>query len=418
MLPRCVRAGSARWRAAERGRDRRAALETKRRFLDAATADRTGGRHSTGARYWVTYAVHVAGVNPIQPRDADMATRRLYETLLEDMACWIAEHRPSGRATAASAKSIGKYVSEARGWYRRFALGTLGLGAAASRINDILRGMAREVPQPPPLERHGVTPAELRRGMDLCLSDRSHDSLMWRAALTFGVGALARGCEFALDDSRREQFEVSEHITPRDVSFFCEKGGDVRHARVRMRKRKDLKVLRGKQVEVVLAGGGACFDSAGELEAWCERRRALGLSEDGPLFCTPAGMSITVSMVRDMVRRVMAAAGRPPHLYGAHSLRIGGATAALAAGVPPALIRLMGRWSSDVYEIYCRMSVQAALQVGQAVASAAVSTFEGGFHEEHLELLPAEVELLGGSGVDEMMMEEDGGDDGADEDAA
>jgi hypothetical protein len=158
--------------------------------------------------------------------------------------------------------------------------------------------------------------------------------------------------------------------------------------------------------------------SAGELEAWCERRRALGLSEDGPLFCTPAGMSITVSMVRDMVRQVMAAAGRPPHLYGAHSLRIGGATAALAAGVPPALIRLMGRWSSDVYEIYCRMSVQAALQVGQAVASAAVSTFEGGFHEEHLELLPAEVELLGGSGVDEMMMEEDGGDDGADEDAA
>jgi hypothetical protein len=52
------------------------------------------------------------------------------------------------------------------------------------------------------------------------------------------------------------------------------------------------------------------------------------------------------------------------------------------------------------------------------VASAAVSTFEGGFHEEHLELLPAEVELLGGSGVDEMMMAEDGGDDGADEEAA
>ena len=91
-------------------------------------------------------------------------------------------------------------------------------------------------------------------------------------------------------------------------------------------------------------------------------------------------------------------AGRDASLYGAHSLRIGGATAALAAGVAPSLIRLMGRWSSDVYEIYTRMSLQAALQVGRAVTSTEVNTFEGGFHEEHLELLPAEVACLRGDG--------------------
>ena len=72
-------------------------------------------------------------------------------------------------------------------------------------------------------------------------------------------------------------------------------------------------------------------------------------------------------------------------------MRIGGATAALAAGVPPQLIRLMGRWSSDVYEIYCRMSREAALRVGRSLTSTAVHTFEGGFTEERLELLPDEV---------------------------
>ena len=46
----------------------------------------------------------------------------------------------------------------------------------------------------------------------------------------------------------------------------------------------------------------------------------------------------------DQVKRLMQAAGRDPNLYGAHSLRIGGATAALAAGVTPAMIRMMGRW--------------------------------------------------------------------------
>ena len=103
-----------------------------------------------------------------------------------------------------------------------------------------------------------------------------------------------------------------------------------------------------------------------------------------------------------MVRAVMLGAGREPALYGAHSLRIGGATAALAAGIPPQLIRLMGRWSSDVYEIYCRMSLQAALQVGVALSSATVDTFEGTvFREEHLELLPSEGRLMAGVNEDE-----------------
>ena len=102
---------------------------------------------------------------------------------------------------------------------------------------------------------------------------------------------------------------------------------------------------------------------------------------------------ITVHQVYGMVRAVMRAAGCDERRYGAHSLRIGGATAALAAGVPPQLIRMMGRWSSDVYEIYCRMSVQAALNVGKAICSADVSpAADRAFHEEHLELLPEEVD--------------------------
>ena len=64
----------------------------------------------------------------------------------------------------------------------------------------------------------------------------------------------------------------------------------------------------------------------------------------------------------------------------------------MAAGVPPQLIRLMGRWSSDVYEIYCRMSLQSAIHVGESIASALISEGSPAFHEEHLELMPEEVE--------------------------
>ena len=117
------------------------------------------------------------------------------------------------------------------------------------------------------------------------------------------------------------------------------------------------------------------FDVVSELERWMQIRERAGLSMDGPLFCFMDGTGITTSDVRDEVKRLMAAQGMDPALFGAHSLRIGGGTVALAAGVPPALIRLMGRWSSDVYDIYCRMSMQSgdlrSLGTARAVQEAA-----------------------------------------------
>ena len=46
------------------------------------------------------------------------------------------------------------------------------------------------------------------------------------------------------------------------------------------------------------------------------------------------------------------------------------------------------------------MSEQSALGVGQAIAAADVSTFEGGFQEEHLELQPEEVAAFTAFDVD------------------
>ena len=94
----------------------------------------------------------------------------------------------------------------------------------------------------------------------------------------------------------------------------------------------------------------------------------------------------------------MQSIGLDPMFFGAHSLRIGGASALLAARVEPTLIRLMGRWSSDVYEIYCRMSREAAASVSVLAGSTSFEELERAFVTEDLELLPGEVEL--GDGAD------------------
>ena len=91
----------------------------------------------------------------------------------------------------------------------------------------------------------------------------------------------------------------------------------------------------------------------------------------------------------------MQALGLDPACFGAHSLRIGGATAALAAGVHPSIIRITGRWSSDVWQIYARLSKQSALVVSKVIGSTPFDDCERGeFMSEELELMPEEMASL------------------------
>ena len=96
--------------------------------------------------------------------------------------------------------------------------------------------------------------------------------------------------------------------------------------------------------------------------------------------------------VRGMVKYLMSSLGLDSRHFGAHSLRIGGATAAFAAGIEPSAIRIAGRWSSDVYEIYVRLSKQGAARLGSTIGSTAFEDLErGAFVSEELELLPHEL---------------------------
>ncbi|KAL3909751.1 MAG: hypothetical protein SGPRY_009317 [Prymnesium sp.] len=181
-------------------------------------------------------------------------------------------------------------------------------------------------------------------------------------ALSTAFSGLISDCEIAVDAARGEVFSPDQHLLISDVR---ELPSSSRAVTLRMRKRKDLRVLHGKHDTVYLAGGGNYIDAPRSLKVWIAARREAGISEAAPLFCHASGASITVCEVRAEVKRCMGAVGEPPHLYGAHSLRIGVATAALAAG--------------------------SALAVGVQLSSAEVDPVGAAFHEENLELQLAEV---------------------------
>ena len=104
------------------------------------------------------------------------------------------------------------------------------------------------------------------------------------------------------------------------------------------------------------------------------------------------GRAITRSVIATFLKALMAAIGEDPARFGAHSLRIGGATAALAAGMHPSVIRIAGRWSSDVWELYARLTQESACDISRIVGSSSfVDVERGSFVSEELEMTPAEL---------------------------
>jgi len=115
-----------------------------------------------------------------------------------------------------------------------------------------------------------------------------------------------------------------------------------------------------------------------------------------PLFAR-YGRAISVRQIRDCVKSLMACLGLDARRFGAHSLRIGGATAASAADLNPATIRAAGRWSSDVYVLYTRASRQAAMRVATVIGSTPFEDLERGVRfdaDGEILLTPAEMPRL------------------------
>jgi hypothetical protein len=69
----------------------------------------------------------------------------------------------------------------------------------------------------------------------------------------------------------------------------------------------------------------------------------------------------------------MVAIGENPTQFGTHSYRIGGATALFAAGADETVIRTMGRWSSDIYQLYVRACFERCCEWSRRAGSTQVT---------------------------------------------
>ena len=85
----------------------------------------------------------------------------------------------------------------------------------------------------------------------------------------------------------------------------------------------------------------------------------LSVAPTAPLFQLLDGTICTVKDVKTRITKLTNDMGLDTDRYTVYSFRIGGATSLARRGVDHRKIQIAGRWRSDAYALYIRMSIKS-----------------------------------------------------------
>ena len=183
--------------------------------------------------------------------------------------------------------------------------------------------------------------------------------MLW-SAFTLAFFAFLRSSEFTSPSS--VQFNPLVHLSRSDISFTS--AGSLS---LQLKSSKTDPFRMGCSITLAPSGRSVCAVRA--------MRRYLAHQRPGnstPLFFS-TGQFLTRDKVTSILRLQLQRLGFATESYASHSFRIGAATTATEAGLPPWLIQTLGRWSSNCYTQYIRTPT-SILQAVPAQLAATHST--------------------------------------------
>ena len=174
----------------------------------------------------------------------------------------------------------------------------------------------------------------------LLLSNLSFDNIMLWAALTLAFSGFLRVSEFTCTG----QFNPNIHITLKDITFLPSKHNPM-NMQIHLKVSKTDPFRSGVTLSIGRTGSHIC-----PVTAMTRYISILSLN----LFRTESGKPLTRRVFTFLTRDLSRTMGVNAKHYASHSFRIGAATSAGAANMPPWLIKTLGRWTSDCYERYIK----------------------------------------------------------------
>ena len=319
--------------------------------LKAATADGKGGDSSTGVNAWRAFCARHgrAAERPLDPNaplwaklDEEMWIMRFIADLVEDRDIKVSSAR--------------SYFSAASGWHNRKHGVPFAGGLDLKRLPEMVKGLRRLRGDTNVQLRRGTAPQKLREALDkLYPRNGTAFNANIRAMVSFAFQGLLRGREVCAADGKA--WCGSTDLARGDIVAML-----IDRVVAMIRPAKNMRYTKGKTVPIVVGAGGTYIDAHAELMELLRLDPVAAAAAEGtPMFRKSDGSAFSVAELRDIVKALMSAVGEDPSEFGAHSLRIGGASALFAAGAEPIHIKTMGRWSSDCYRLYVRACFEQTL---------------------------------------------------------
>ena len=122
----------------------------------------------------------------------------------------------------------------------------------------------------------------------------------------------------------------------------------------------------GQTIQLFPTGSSTCPIKA--LITYRGYSRYVDTTHNTPIFRAGKFNPLTQRQLNAVLRHLLQQAGFNHINYASHSFRIGAATTAAAAGLPPWLIKTLRRWHSDAYLTYIRCPDSVFSAVPQMLA--------------------------------------------------
>jgi len=199
------------------------------------------------------------------------------------------------------------------------------------------------------------------------MGGNEHNAKCVTAAMCHATNQLLRVAEFTSKRTDPKEHEPSTELSEEDVSIdVCTtKNGKLKFLDTWIKVSKADPFRNGAKLRVAANGAPSC--PVATVETYLKVRGATG--PKSAFYRMADGSSLTRPRLQKFLRISMALAGFPPHEYGTHSFRIGGVTSLAAAGWGSEMIQVMGRYASDAFLAYLRISDALRIEASSSMAN-------------------------------------------------
>jgi integrase len=223
-------------------------------------------------------------------------------------------------------------------------------------LQRLIRGFKRVQPRRTKHPKRPITVAILRKLMPFVnFGDRMH-GVYW-AMIVLAVYGLLRLGEIARASAGKGTYPMASDFSIHDGRLTFD-----------LQASKTDPFRQGILVHYAANGSDTCPIAAmhGTSKHWA-------MTGGSVAFATSSGMPVHKSLVTSFCDSLLGKAGFDPRHFSGHSFRRGGAQSLYDAGIPMADIKVMGRWRSDAFALYFRLTVEKHQQYSEVMSKTEAS---------------------------------------------